>query len=119
MRLKKSLFLLLPSFLILTGVLFISGYAQPPKQAMWEDVQGEARIGGYRLITTEILWEKHQENPAGIFLVDTRRPWEYRSGHIKGAFNFPMEPTWLARIQRRGALKDFLGPDKNRFIVFY
>jgi rhodanese-related sulfurtransferase len=54
-----------------------------------------------------------------MLLVDTRQEWEYRSGHIKGALNFPIEPTWLSRWRNKGALAKFLGPDKNRFIVFY
>ena len=54
-----------------------------------------------------------------MLLVDTRQEWEYRSGHIRGALNFPLEPTWISRWRNKGALEKFLGPDKNRFIVFY
>jgi rhodanese-related sulfurtransferase len=52
-------------------------------------------------------------------MVDTRQEWEYRTGHIKGALNFPMEPTGWARWRKKGALSKFLGPDKNQLIVFY
>jgi rhodanese-related sulfurtransferase len=51
--------------------------------------------------------------------VDTRQEWEYRTGHIQGAPNFPMEPTWFARWQRKGELGKLLGPDKERSVVFY
>ena len=54
-----------------------------------------------------------------LILVDTRQEWEYRTGHIKGAVNFPMEPTWWYRWRKQGELKRFLGPDKDRFLVFY
>jgi rhodanese-related sulfurtransferase len=52
-------------------------------------------------------------------LVDTRQEWEYRSGHIRGATNFPIEPTWWSRWRKAGALEAVLGPDKDRLIVFY
>jgi len=51
--------------------------------------------------------------------VDTRQEWEYRTGHIRGAVNFPMEPTWLSRWRKKNALAQLLGADKNRTIVFY
>jgi rhodanese-related sulfurtransferase len=51
--------------------------------------------------------------------VDTRQEWEYRTGHLKGALNFPIEPTWFSRWRNQKPLEAFLGPDKNRFIVFY
>jgi rhodanese-related sulfurtransferase len=79
----------------------------------------EARQGGYRLIGTNELWQHYQANPQSLLLVDARQEWEYRTGHIKGAVNFPMEPTWWSRWRKKGALRKFLGPDKNRFIVFY
>jgi rhodanese-related sulfurtransferase len=52
-------------------------------------------------------------------LVDTRQEWEFAMGHIKGAANFPMEPTAWSRWWKKGELAETLGPDKNRFIVFY
>lgn len=89
------------------------------KQATWEDVQTEAVAGGYRLITTEALSDRYLKSPSDMLLVDTRQEWEYRTGHIEGAFNFPMEPTWWARWRKADDLKDSLGPDKERFLVFY
>ena len=71
------------------------------------------------MISTDKLWQRYKSNPASLFLVDTRQEWEYRSGHIQGAINFPIEPTWLSRWRKKGALETVLGPDKNRFIVFY
>jgi len=87
--------------------------------ATHEDVLAEAEKGGYRLIDTGKLWELYQKKPNDMLIVDTRQEWEYRTGHIKGAVNFPMEPTWLSRWQSRDAMEKFLGPDKNHFIVFY
>ena len=82
-------------------------------------VHAEAVRGGYRLINTEELTKIYQQPPADFLLVDTRQDWEYRSGHIKGAVNFPMEPTWWGRWRAKGRLAALLGPDKNRLVVFY
>ena len=90
-----------------------------PRQATWDDVLAEARQGGYQIISTDDLSKRYIKQPDASLMVDTRQKWEYRTGHIKGAVNFPMEPTWLARWRNKGALKKFLGPDKNRHIVFY
>ena len=84
-----------------------------------DDVRAEAARGGYRLISTDDLWQKYEAAPDGLLMVDTRQEWEYRTGHIKGALNFPMEPTGWARWRKKGALSKFLGPDKNQLIVFY
>ncbi|MDF1578038.1 MAG: rhodanese-like domain-containing protein [Desulfurivibrionaceae bacterium] len=56
-------------------------------------VRQEAERGGYRLITTDDLWNLVQQDPDGVLLVDTRQDWEYAAGHIEGAVNFSMEPT--------------------------
>ncbi len=97
-------------------------YVQRPivtREASWDDVVAEAGAGGYKIITTEALAEMYQKDPSGMLLVDTRQEWEYRTGHIKGALNFSMEPTVWERWRKAGELKDFLGPDKARTIVFY
>jgi 3-mercaptopyruvate sulfurtransferase SseA len=97
-------------------------YTQRPaasKPATWEDVVAEAESGDYRLISTEELARRYRKNPSDMLLVDTRQEWEYRSGHIEGAINFPMEPTWWSRWRKADELEDFLGPDKDRTIVFY
>ncbi len=101
------------------GIVWHSNRIVPPKEATWDDVRAEARRSGYQLITTDELFRQYNQRPESLLLVDTRQEWEYRTGHIKGAFNFPMEPTWLSRWRSKGALEKFLGPDKNRFIVFY
>ncbi len=101
------------------GALWFTNRAVTPKTATWEDVVSESKAGGYQLITTKELHEKYTRDPAPPLLVDTRQDWEFRTGHIKDAVNFPMEPTWFSRRQKKSALKEFLGPDKNRSIVFY
>lgn len=92
------------------GTTFAAGMAE---------VRQEAERGGYRLLTSEELRDLVNRDQSGLLLVDTRQDWEYAAGHIQGAVNFPMEPTWLARLTRRGELEQFLGPDRDRSIVFY
>ena len=101
------------------GVLWISNRPVIPKEAIWDDVVTEAEMGGYKLINTNKLWEHYRKDPDSLLVVDTRQEWEYRTGHIKGAVNFPMEPTWLSRWQKKGDLENLLGTDKNRAVVFY
>jgi hypothetical protein len=106
------------TLLALMAVAITMG-AVPPKEATWDDVKAEAGQGGYQLITTDELSRQYTAKPESLLLVDTRQEWEYRTGHIKKAVNFPMEPTWLSRWRNKGALKKFLGPHRNRLIVFY
>ncbi len=104
---------------ITAGALWFTSRSVTTNEATWEDVQAEAKQGGYHIINTEELWKRYSKNPDSLLLVDTRQEWEYRTGHIKGAVKFPAEPTWWFRWRKRGALKEFLGPDKERFVVFY
>jgi len=101
------------------SALWFTNRIVTPKDASWDDVIAESEAGGYRLIKTDALREKYLETPDNILLVDTRQGWEFRTGHIKTAVNFPMEPTWLSRWQKKNSLERFLGPDKDKHIVFY
>ena len=115
---KKGLFALL-AVAITIGYLWQTNRVVTPKAAIWNDVLTEARQGGYRIISTDELWGRYKKDSDKILLVDTRQEWEYRTGHIKGALNFPMEPTWMSRWRNKGALEKFMGPDKERLLVFY
>ena len=119
MKKGEKALLALVAIVITVGVLAYTNRTVTPKEATWEDVVAEARQGGYQLIKTEELWERYRNDPKNLLLVDTRQEWEYRTGHIRGALIFTIEPTWLSRWRKKGELKTFLGPDKNRFIVFY
>jgi rhodanese-related sulfurtransferase len=76
-------------------------------------------LSGYRLIDTAALAKIYQQPPANFLLVDTRQDWEYRSGHMTSAVNFPIDPTWWGRFRAQGRLATLLGPDKDRLVVFY
>ncbi len=101
------------------GVLWFTNRAVTPKEPSWNDVVAEAKAGGYRLIDTDELSRRYEADPNGILLIDTRQEWEFALGHIRGAVNFPMEPTLWSMWWKRGKLAATLGPDKNHFIVFY
>jgi hypothetical protein len=106
--------------IILALGLFLSQQCiAQPQVASQADVQAEAQKGGYQLIDMDELWQLYQQADNNLLLVDTRQDWEYYAGYIKGALNFSMEPTWLARMTQRGALEQFIGPDKTRILVFY
>lgn len=114
---KNSISLIV--ILLSISALWFTNQTVTPKEATWKDVKNEAAAGNYNLISTDDLWKlfsKPGENP---LIIDTRQEWEYRAGHIESALNFPMEPTWLSRWQKRSALEQFLGPDKNKTIIFY
>ncbi|MBF0495196.1 MAG: rhodanese-like domain-containing protein [Deltaproteobacteria bacterium] len=116
---RRTTFLALAAVLVTFGALWLTNRAVTPKEATWADVLAEARFGGYRIITSEELAKLYQKDAKNITLVDTRQEWEYRTGHIKGALNFPMEPTWWSRWRKAPALETFLGPDKDRLTAFY
>lgn len=106
---------------VLLTALTIWYTARPdiPRQASWDDVLAEAKQGEYEIISTENLAQHFFENPSEILLIDTRQEWEYRTGHIDKAVNFPMEPTWWARWSKADELEKMLGPDKDHLLVFY
>lgn len=119
MLLRKSVFFAAAAVLI---TALLAWHAQQPivtKKASWDDVMAEAKSGGYQIITTEALADRYRRDTSGMLLVDTRQEWEYRTGHIEGALNFSIEPTRWERWRKAGELEDFLGPDKERTLVFY
>ena len=117
-RSKRTLMAIVAVFLT-TGAVWLTNREAAPPKATWDDVVTEARLGGYRLIDTEKLWQRYQSDRKSLLIVDTRQAWEYRTGHIQGAVSFPMEPTKWARWRKKGALGKFLRTDKERAIVFY
>jgi hypothetical protein len=119
MQRKGTTLLALAAAALTLSVLWYLNRPIIVKEATWEDVKAEAQSGGYRLITTEELAQRYRQDAGKLLLVDTRQDWEYRTGHIQGAVNFPIEPTAWGRWRSERALSNFLGPDKDRLIVFY
>jgi len=115
----KKLWLPFLAITITVGALWFTNRAVTPREPTWDDVVAEAKDGGYRLINTDEIRQRYEKDPRSILLVDTRQEWEFALGHITGAINFPVEPTVWSRWWKKGDLAAPLGPDKNRFIVFY
>jgi 3-mercaptopyruvate sulfurtransferase SseA len=115
----KQVWVPLLAITLTVGILWYTNRAVTPREPTWEDVVAEATEGGYRLINTDELGERYDKDAQSILLVDTRQDWEFAMGHIKGAINFPMEPTAWSRWWKKGDLAAALAPDRDRFIVFY
>lgn len=119
MKAKRKVIFAIGTVAIILSSLLFTNHAVTPKEVTWKDTVAEAQKGGYQIITVDELWQRYTAGVNDLILVDTRQEWEYRTGHIKGSVNFSMEPTWLSRWRKKGALETLLGSDKNRFIVFY
>jgi 3-mercaptopyruvate sulfurtransferase SseA len=119
MRNKQTTLIAVAAVLLTIGALWFTNRTVAPGPATWDDVLAEAKAGGYKVITTQELSDRYQKDAKSLLLVDTRQEWEYRSGHLKGALNFPVEPTWWSRWRKASALESFLGPDKDRTVIFY
>jgi hypothetical protein len=116
---RRTTLIALAAVLMTIGGLWLTNRAVTPKQATWDDVLAEAKAGGYKIITTDELSNRYQNQLQSLLLVDTRQEWEYRTGHLKGAVNFPIEPTWWSRWRKASSLEALLGPDKDRTLIFY
>jgi len=119
MQRKGTTLLALAAAVLTLSVLWHLNRPVTVKDATWEDVKAEAQSGGYRLITTAELAQKYRQDAGKFLLVDTRQDWEYRSGHIQGAVNFPLEPTAWSRWRSQSRLAALLGPDRDRLVIFY
>jgi hypothetical protein len=115
----KRVWLPVLAMALTAGVLWLTNRAVTPREPTPDDLLAEAGEGGYRLISTHELSRRYNADGQNILLVDTRQDWEFAMGHIKGAVNFPMEPTWWSRWWKKGDLAAALGDDKNRLIIFY
>ena len=122
-RLNAALLMILVYVLFF---LFVSHAAQAQAEIQHDGsvpnkVEAEARKGGYQLITPEELKKEYLKDSAAFLLVDVRQEWSYQMQHIKGALHIDFAPTWWNQFSpmMRSEMKDLLGPDKNKKIVFY
>src|SRR5665647_1957161 len=103
MQRKGTTLLALAAAALTLSVLWYLNRPIIVKEATWEDVKAEAQSGGYRLTTTEELAQRYRQDAGKLLLVDTRQDWEYRTGHMQGAVNFPIEPSAWGRWRSQGA----------------
>jgi hypothetical protein len=104
---------------VLLGLLWWRRHASGPREVGWDEVMAKSKRGGYQLISTEEMADRYQRDPRSLLLVDTRPPAEYLAGHIRGAVNLPLTPTWWGRWRCKSLLAALLGPNKERLVVFY
>jgi predicted sulfurtransferase len=116
---KKFIRLITAIILLVAGIVFSGQTIAQVQTPSFDTVKSEAERGGYKLISMQELWQLYQQADDNLLLVDTRQEWEYHAGYIKTALNFSMNPTWMARMIRRGALEQILGKDKSKILVFY
>lgn len=82
--------------------------------------QRTADRDGYGLITTPELRRLMDEHP-DVLLVDVRFAYEFVSGHMPDAVSLPVDLRDRGDLprERREAMLDIFGPDKDRPIVVY
>ena len=116
---RRTTILAIAAVILTLGALWYIHRPVIAPETTLAEVEAEAARGGYRLMTTEGLAELYRQQRDKVLLVDTRQDWEYRSGHIEGAVNFPLEPSAWSRWRSEGRLTALLGPDRDRLVVFY
>ena len=55
----RKAFLVFMAIAVTAGALWFTNLSVTPKEATWEDVQSEAKQGGYHIINTEELWKRY------------------------------------------------------------
>ena len=108
-------------FLLLTHCTACQSYKGRYNTRTHDTVVAEANKGGYKLITPEEIKRGYLGDPSSFFLVDTRQAWEYQRQHIRGASSLPVDPYWWYPFspKNRKDMRNVLGQDRNRQIVFY
>jgi phage shock protein E len=106
-----ALYLLLPAWPAL---------ASEETSPLFIQAQRSADRDGYALITTRELRRLMDESP-GVLLVDVRFAYEFASGHMPEAVSLPVDLRDRGDLprDRRQAMLDIFGSDKDRPIVVY
>jgi rhodanese-related sulfurtransferase len=122
---KKSLLIILISVIFVIGFAGTGLAAWGTKELDTEKVAvtfaREVERGNYRIVTTQELkgWLDQKKS---MLIVDTM-PYEasFKKQHIPGAVNMELPIPEMTKLddKTKSALKNLLGPDKNRVIIFY
>ena len=115
----KRLWLPLLAITITVGVLWFTNRAVTPREPTWDDVVAEAKDGGYRLINTDELRQRYENGSSEHFAGRYPPRVGICAGTHHGRGEFPHGAYRWSRWWKKGDLATALGPDKNRFIVFY
>ena len=88
------------------------------EQTLWDKMAALARASGYGLLATEEL-ETLMLEDAHALVVSVMDPETFRKDHIPGSVNFTMGNSALSRLLKRKPFRAFLGPDRDRLLIFY
>jgi len=89
-------------------------------EAWWASAEAEARRDDYRLLDDDGLREL-LDAKKDVVLLDARADYEFAAGHIPGAANleFDLGDDLDLSDDKRRALAELMGPDKDRLLVIY
>lgn len=104
-------------------LLFLAFTAQAIShdQPAWlKQAKEDAKKDGYSLITASELKTMYDSGKA-FAIVDIRPLYEYREGHLPNAryLELDLGDRLELKPEKERILKNLLGPDKQRVIVFY
>lgn len=106
--------------ILMMGIL-THAYGGGPEHPTWlHQAREDAKKDGYELITAPELKTLY-ESGKDVTIVDVRPGYEYRDGHLPQArsLEFDLGDTLELKPEKKAALTDLLGPDKQRMVVFY
>jgi rhodanese-related sulfurtransferase len=89
-------------------------------EVWWASAEAEARRDDYSLVDDDGLKELIASK-ADMVLLDARADYEFAAGHIPGAANleFDLGDDLDLSDDKRRALAELMGPDKDRLLVIY
>lgn len=106
-------------FFLVMGIL--TAAAGSREEPSWlQQAQSDARKDGYELIGIPALKALY-ESGKDFMLLDVRPEYEYRQGHLSQAasLEFDLGDKIDLNPEKQTALVQLLGPDKQRWVVFY
>ncbi len=109
------------AWLLLAFCVFAARPARADEnEVWWASAQAEAKRDDYHLIDDDGL-RKLVESNSDMVLLDARADYEYQAGHITGAVNleFDLGDDLDLSPQKRQALAQMVGQDKDRMLVIY
>ncbi|TVQ95505.1 MAG: hypothetical protein EA399_17780 [Desulfovibrionales bacterium] len=114
------LFLFVSAWPVLAAPHGSAAKAAEETSPLFIQAQRSADRDGYGLITTPELRRLVQENP-NVLLVDVRFAYEFASAHIPESVSLPVDLRDRGDLprERREAMLNTFGPDKDRPIVVY
>ena len=116
---KIKCLLVSPVILVLVlGILTSAGSREEPS---WlQQARDEAKNDGYELISAPELKALY-DSGKDVTIIDVRPEYEYLAGHLSKAksLEFDLGDKLELKPEKQASLISLLGPDKQRFIVFY